>query len=130
MLVCLVQPTANRPQKRIDARRALHVPQGNRSDWQQLTDAAAGLLEGALSAKPRAGGRRKALLVAESFGGCLALRVAAQAGHLLHGMALINPATCFARSYGGLPGLVAQTNLLSAFPQPLYEVRCHAPTLP
>ena len=61
-------------------------------------------------------------LVAESFGGCLGLRCAAMAPELFERMVLVNPATCFANSYGGLLGLVASTNLLSVFPETLYQV--------
>jgi len=57
------------------------------------------------------------------FGGCLALRVALAAPDLIERMVLVNPATCFARSLGGLAGAIAATNLLSLFPAPLYEVR-------
>lgn len=58
----------------------------------------------------------------ESFGGCLALRVAAAAPELVCRLVLVNPATCFRESLGGLSSLVAATNLLSIFPKPLYEV--------
>ena len=57
------------------------------------------------------------------FGGCLALRVALAAPDLVERMVLVNPATCFARSLGGLASVIAATNLLSLFPAPLYEVR-------
>ena len=68
-------------------------------------------------------GPRQVTLVGESFGGCLALRVAAAAPELVARMVLVNPATCFRNSLGGLSSLVAATNLLSIFPRPLYEVR-------
>lgn len=61
-------------------------------------------------------------LVAESFGGCLGLRVAAAAPELVERLVLVNPATSFARALGGLPGAIAGTNLLSLFPEPLYQV--------
>jgi pimeloyl-ACP methyl ester carboxylesterase len=59
--------------------------------------------------------------VAESFGGCLGLRVAAAAPELVERLVLINPATSFSRALGGLPGIIASTNLLSLFPEPLYQ---------
>ena len=34
----------------------------------------------------------------------------------------VNPATSFARSYGGVPALVAATSLLSLFPEGLYNL--------
>ena len=57
------------------------------------------------------------------FGGCLALRVALAAPELVERMVLVNPATCFGRSLGGLSSLIAATNLLSLFPAPLYQAR-------
>ena len=65
--------------------------------------------------------------MAESFGGCLGLRVAAAAPELVERLVLVNPATSFARALGGLAGVVAGTNLLSLFPEPLYQARsgCH-----
>lgn len=59
----------------------------------------------------------------ESFGGCLALRVAAAAPEVVARLVLVNPATCFGQSLFGVSSLVAATNLLSVFPKPLYEVR-------
>lgn len=64
-------------------------------------------------------------LVAESFGGCLGLRVAAAAPELLERLVLINPATSFSRALGGLPGVIASTNFLSLFPEPLYQASSH-----
>ncbi len=61
--------------------------------------------------------------MAESFGGCLGLRVAAAAPELVERLVLVNPATSFARALGGLPGAIAGTNLLSLFPEPLYQVQ-------
>ena len=65
------------------------------------------------------------ILVAESYGGCLAVRVARSAPQLLERMVLVNPATSFRRSLGGLTSLVAATNLLSIFPERLYQVLRH-----
>lgn len=61
-------------------------------------------------------------LVAESFGGCLALRCLSLAPDLFERAVLVNPATCFAESYGGLLSLAVGTNLLSIFPEQLYQV--------
>lgn len=69
------------------------------------------------------------LLTAESFGGCLALRCLAAAPELFERAVLVNPATCFAKSYGGLLNLVASTNLLSIFPEQLYQVKLVPPSL-
>ena len=60
-------------------------------------------------------------LVAESFGGCLALRCALLAPELFDSMVLVNPATCFGQGFGGLLNVIASTRLLSVFPEQLYQ---------
>lgn len=60
-------------------------------------------------------------LLAESFGGCLALRLAAAAPHLIKSLVLLNPATCYNQSLNGLSSFVSATNLLGLFPQDLYN---------
>jgi pimeloyl-ACP methyl ester carboxylesterase len=60
-------------------------------------------------------------LLAESFGGCLALRLAAAASHLVKAIVLLNPATCYNQSLNGLSSFVSATNLLGLFPQDLYN---------
>lgn len=59
--------------------------------------------------------------MAESFGCCLALRLAAAAPHLIRSLVLLNPATCYNQSLNGLSSLVSATNLLGLFPQDLYN---------
>jgi hypothetical protein len=72
----------------------------------------------------RSDGRRPVLLVGESFGACLALRVAAQVASPDGGgpsaLALINPATAFRRSLGGAPALLARSGLLGVVPDAAY----------
>jgi len=72
----------------------------------------------------REGGRRPVLLVGESFGACLALRVAAQAAPASmsgpSALALINPATAFPRALGGAPALLARSGLLGIVPDAAY----------
>lgn len=60
-------------------------------------------------------------LLAESFGGCLALRLASAAPHLVKAIVLLNPATCYNQSLNGLSSFVSATNLLGLFPQDLYN---------
>lgn len=99
--------------------RALHIPLDDRRDWHALTRDAAALLHRAV-----ASGAPKALLLGESFGGVLALRLAAAAPDAIDRVVVINPATSFARSYGGIPSAIAATQLLGLFPAPLYDVWC------
>jgi pimeloyl-ACP methyl ester carboxylesterase len=76
------------------------------------------LLQSALASRPP--GLRRATVVAESFGGCLGLRLARAAPQLVSDLVLLNPATCFGGSLGGLSSLVTATNLLALFPRDLY----------
>lgn len=71
--------------------------------------------------RPRVVAVAQVTLLAESFGGCLALRLAAAAPHLVKSMVLLNPATCYNKSLNGLSSLVSATNLLGLFPQDLYN---------
>jgi hypothetical protein len=68
----------------------------------------------------RPGPSRHVTLLAESFGTCLALRVAARAPQLISRLVLLNPATNF-DSNNRLVSLAAATGLLAAFPGPLYS---------
>ncbi len=62
-------------------------------------------------------GRGSVTLVGESFGGCLALRVARAAPALVSELVLVNPATSFNQSLNGLSSFISATNLLGLFPQ-------------
>lgn len=97
--------------------RTLYIPITNRSTWEELQSETISKLQ-----QIAGSGKRKVILVAESFGGCLGLRVAKAAPLLVERMVLVNPATSFARSYARLPSLVAATGLLSIFPEQLYQV--------
>jgi pimeloyl-ACP methyl ester carboxylesterase len=82
----------------------LYIPPEDRSSWDQLQAQVLYLLNLALAERPPATGQRLTL-VAESFGGCLALRLAAAAPQLVEQMVLINPATCFKNSLGRCGGV-------------------------
>ncbi|KAK9841300.1 hypothetical protein WJX74_003515 [Apatococcus lobatus] len=98
--------------------RTLYIPSGDRSDWNDLLSCTSKLLREALAER----GQQAAVVVGESFGGCLGLRVATAVPDLISHLILVNPATSFDRSFAGLPSLIAGTNLLSLFPEPLYQV--------
>ncbi|PNW88163.1 hypothetical protein CHLRE_01g017100v5 [Chlamydomonas reinhardtii] len=130
----------------------LYMPPDDRSDWEQLTTQVTLLLrqlladwragheqqqqqrqvgadannsggEGAAAAPPQRPPPR-ITIIAESFGCCLALRLAASgaAPELLDRLVLLNPATSFNRSLSGLSSLIAASNLLSLFPRDWYSV--------
>lgn len=65
---------------------------------------------------------QEVIIVAESFGACLALRLALACPKLISSLVLINSATAFNSSMAGLPSLLAQFGLLAAFPEPLFKV--------
>ncbi|KAG2444441.1 hypothetical protein HXX76_001194 [Chlamydomonas incerta] len=132
----------------------LYMPPDDRSDWEQLTTQVTLLLrqlladwqaghglpaqrrvdsdgnnsdgEGAAQPLPPPPARPppRITIIAESFGCCLALRLAASgaAPELLDRLVLLNPATSFNRSLSGLSSLIAASNLLSLFPRDWYSV--------
>ncbi|GLC71454.1 hypothetical protein PLESTF_001117600 [Pleodorina starrii] len=114
----------------------LYLPPDDRSDWEQLTTQLTLLLRQLLQqwraehpAAAAAGGAgaaasQRITIVAESFGCCLALRLAASGAgpELLDRLVLLNPATSFNSSLSGLSSLIAATNLLSLFPRDWYAV--------
>ncbi|GIL73806.1 hypothetical protein Vretimale_5333 [Volvox reticuliferus] len=110
----------------------LYMPPDDRSDWEQLTTQLSLLLRelqrhwrGTHSAAAAGEGEQpRVTIIAESFGCCLALRLAAsRAGpEQLDRLVLLNPATSFNDSLSGLSSLIAATNLLSLFPKDWYAV--------
>ncbi|EIE26428.1 alpha/beta-hydrolase [Coccomyxa subellipsoidea C-169] len=98
--------------------RCLYIPPSDRSDWNELTRQVVALLPLLIFSTFT----RQVTLVAESYGGCLGLRVAVAAPELIQRLVLVNPATSFSRALSGLPAIIASTNLLSLFPEPLYQV--------
>eukprot|EP00892_Ulva_mutabilis_P006065 jgi/Ulvmu1/3830/UM018_0042.1 len=97
--------------------RCAVIPSTNRSGWLQLTDAVAPMLARATQASGQG-----VIIIAESFGACLALRLALKCPQHLSHLVLINSATAFNAAMAGLPALLGQTGLLAAFPEPLFKV--------
>ena len=96
----------------------LFLPVSEQSGWTELTARTADLVR-----ELRASGNAdKVTVVGESFGGCLALRLALWEPSLIDRLVLMNPATSFNRSLNGLSSLISGTNLLGLFPQQLYSV--------
>lgn len=71
--------------------RALVIPPQDLSDWDSLTTEAISLIQEELSDTPK----RSVYLCGESFGGCLALKVATWAPWLFDRLILVNPASSF-----------------------------------
>ncbi|GAQ85441.1 hypothetical protein KFL_002350160 [Klebsormidium nitens] len=127
--------------------RCVYIPSNDRSTWGELVDSLVPLIEQAATlavsdltsaaslapllqyahgAKDKDVDEapplptRHVTLLAESFGTCLALRVAARAPSLISRLVLLNPATNFDKN-NWLVSLAAATGLLAAFPGPLYS---------
>ena len=71
--------------------RALAIPPDDLNNWDELAALVVNLIEAELQKKPP----RSVYLCGESFGACLALKVALQAPHLFKRIILSNPATSF-----------------------------------
>jgi pimeloyl-ACP methyl ester carboxylesterase len=97
--------------------QSLHIPAANRLPWEGLTERTVSLVRAAAAAAAPS----PLILVAESFGACLALRVMQAAPDAAAKLVLINSATSFNNAMLGVPGLVADTGLLKFFNQPLYN---------
>jgi pimeloyl-ACP methyl ester carboxylesterase len=80
--------------------RCLAIPADDLSDWDTLSTQAIELIAREMHRKkppPRHSCRRKVYLCGESFGGCLALKMAVKAPELFERLILINPASAFQR---------------------------------
>lgn len=99
--------------------RCVFIPSDDRSSWSQLVQKILPLMEKEVEFD--SGKRRHLTVLGESFGGCLAIRLAQAAPHIVSRLVLINPATNFIES-NALASFAARTGLLSAFPEPLYEI--------
>ena len=71
--------------------RALAIPPDDLNNWEDLAALVVNLIEEEL----KRGAFRSVYLCGESFGGCLAIKVALKAPHLFKRIILINPATSF-----------------------------------
>lgn len=91
----------------------------DRSSWDSLISQIVPLVRQLAQSD---GQQQKLTIVAESFGGCLAFRLALAVPELIANMVVVNSATCFNKSYSGIINLIAASNLLSLFPEQLYQV--------
>ena len=73
--------------------RCLAIPPDNLTNWQILTETVVALIEAELQQAPD----RLVYLCGESFGGCLAMKVALAAPQLFDRLILVNPASSFRR---------------------------------
>lgn len=71
--------------------RALAIPPTDSTNWEDLADIVVNLIQKQLKDQPS----RPVYLCGESFGGCLAVKVALSAPELFKRIVLVNPATSF-----------------------------------
>lgn len=93
--------------------RCLAIPPDDLTGWEELTRQVVALIHGELQTSPR----RPVYLCGESFGGCLALKVALQEPDLFSRLILVNPASAF-RSR---PWLVGGSKLVHWLPEVVYH---------
>lgn len=94
--------------------RCLAIPPTDLTTWEDLTEQVVELIHQELKDFPD----RVVYLCGESFGGCLAMKVALHSPHLFKRIILINPASSFRRwplmSWGGA--------ITSRLPEPFYRL--------
>ena len=98
--------------------RCLVIPPDDLTSWETLVEQTIALIR----AEMRRERERTVYLCGESFGGCLALKVALHSPHLFKQIILVNPATSFNRR----PWIYWGSQISRLLPQPLYQVSCIA----
>jgi len=93
--------------------RCLAIPPDDLRGWEELARKVVSLIHGELQTSPR----RSVYLCGESFGGCLALKVAIQAPQLFSRLILVNPASAFRFR----PWLIWGSKLVQWLPEALYQ---------
>lgn len=94
--------------------RCLAIPPDDLTNWEDLTSKVVNLIEEQLKERPS----RLVYLCGESFGGCLAMKVALEAPHLFDRIILVNPAS----SFNQRPWLRWGAQLNRLVPENLYAV--------
>ncbi|MBW4657315.1 MAG: alpha/beta hydrolase [Drouetiella hepatica Uher 2000/2452] len=96
--------------------RCLTLPPSDLTPWDQLTSQVVRLIEAELEH----GAQQPVYLCAESFGGCLALKVMERSPHLFDRLILLNPATSFKQSFWIYWG----SHLIQPVPDLVYQASC------
>jgi len=94
--------------------RCLAIPPDDQTGWDELTGQVLELIHTEIAKHPAG---RPVYLCGESFGGCLALKVATQAPQLFDRIILVNPASSFSRR----PWMLWGGQIIQWFPNFLYE---------
>ncbi|ALF55452.1 alpha/beta hydrolase [Nostoc piscinale CENA21] len=94
--------------------RCLAIPRKDLTTWEELTNNVLDLIHAELEKSSQ----RSVYLCGESFGGCLAMKVATKAPHLFKRIILINPASAFRLR----PFLDWASQLSCLVPESLYDI--------
>ncbi len=94
--------------------RCVSIPADDLTDWTGLVEQTADLIQ----AERQLGLSRPVYICGESFGGCLALKLAAYSHDLFDRMILINPASSFSRQ----PIMGWGSTVVQWLPTPLYQI--------
>lgn len=94
--------------------RCLAIPPTDLTGWEELTEQVVGLIHQELQDFPD----RVVYLCGESFGGCLAMKVALHSPHLFSRIILVNPASSFRRR----PLMSWSGAITSRLPEPFYRL--------
>ncbi len=94
--------------------RCLSIPGDDLTDWTGLVEQTADLIQ----AERQLSMTRPVYICGESFGGCLALKLAAYSDDLFDRMILINPASSFSRQ----PIMGWGSTVVKWLPTPLYQI--------
>lgn len=95
--------------------RCLAIPPDDLTDWEELTEKVVGLVEAEQLNRPAG---QPIYLCGESFGGCLALKVALHSPHLFSRIVLVNSASSFHRR----PWMLWGGQVIQWFPDFLYQL--------
>ncbi|UBF26054.1 alpha/beta hydrolase [Kovacikia minuta CCNUW1] len=98
--------------------RCLAIPANDLNRWEILTAQVVALIETEIAKSPK----RLVYLCGESFGGCLALKVALAAPHLFDRMILINPAS----SFSSRPWIAWGAQVGRWLPEPFFRLTSEA----
>lgn len=94
--------------------RCLAIPPDDLTDWDQLAEQVVALTQAELAKASQ----QSIYLCGESFGGCLAMKVALRAPQLFKRIVLVNPASSFSRR----PWIYWGSLLVRGLPRSLYQV--------
>lgn len=93
--------------------RCLAIPPNDLTSWDELTEQVVALIQAELEQRPT----RSVYLCGESFGGCLAMKVAVASPQLFDRIILVNPAS----SFNQRPWLHWGSHLTGWIPQSIYQ---------